>query len=286
MNGPRQTPKHFDAAAVVDRQAGASRTTAQERQAAPRVTLTALGGIPLVLAGDDLAALLIGALDCAGIVPVDGDILVVAQKIVSKAEARTVDLADVVPSPRAMELAAAVDKDPRLVEVILAQSSDVVRHRKDVLIVAHQLGFVMANAGVDQSNVGPEGSDTVLLLPADPDASARALKTRLDTAFGADLGIVINDSFGRPWRQGVVGVALGAAGVPSLRNLVGTPDLFGRRMRVTEVASADEIASAASLLMGQSDEGVPAVHVRGLTFREAPAPASALIRPRQLDMFR
>jgi coenzyme F420-0:L-glutamate ligase/coenzyme F420-1:gamma-L-glutamate ligase len=190
-----------------------------------------------------------------------------------------------VPGACATKLAAEVCKDPRLVEVILSQSSEVVRHRKDVLVVAHRLGFVMANAGVDQSNVAPEGSECVLLLPEDPDESARSIKVRLDDEFGVNLGVVINDSFGRPWRQGVVGVALGAAGVPALRNLVGTPDLFGRKMRVTEVAIADEIASAASLLMGESDEGVPAVLVRGVVFRDEPVPASALIRPRELDMF-
>ena len=212
--------------------------------------------------------------------------LVVAQKVVSKAEGRFLDLASVVPGACATRLAADVCKDPRLVEVILSQSSEVVRHRKDVLIVAHRLGFVMANAGVDQSNVAPEGSEQVLLLPEDPDASARCMKARLDAEFSVTLGVVINDSFGRPWRQGVVGVALGAAGVPALRNLVGSPDLFGRKMRVTEVAVADEIASAASLLMGESDEGVPAVLVRGIVFRDQPVPASTLIRPRELDMFR
>jgi coenzyme F420-0:L-glutamate ligase/coenzyme F420-1:gamma-L-glutamate ligase len=155
-----------------------------------------------------------------------------------------------------------------------------------VLIVEHRLGFVMANAGVDQSNIGPEGVDAALLLPEDPDRSAQWLKTRLDQAFKVDLGVVINDSFGRPWRQGVVGVALGAAGVPALRNLIGTPDLFGRRMRVTEVASADEIASAASLVMGQAGEGVPAVHIRGLALTGEAVPAAALVRPRELDLFR
>jgi coenzyme F420-0:L-glutamate ligase/coenzyme F420-1:gamma-L-glutamate ligase len=146
---------------------------------------------------------------------------------------------------------------------------------------------VMANAGVDQSNVGPEGDERVLLLPLAPDESAAALKAQLDREFGVDLGVVINDSFGRPWRNGVVGVALGAAGVPSLRNLVGAPDIFGRKMRVTEVAMADEIAAAASLLMGQGDERIPAVLVRGVaTTRSEAAPASALVRPKEMDMFR
>ena len=253
---------------------------------ARRLALCALEGLPLIASGDDLAALLAGALRQMAIAPQDGDILVVAQKIVSKAEGRIVDLADVEPSPRACLLAREVDKDARLVEVILRESTEVVRHKKDVLIVAHRLGFVMANAGVDQSNVGLDGRTRVLLLPCAPDASAARLKARLDLEFGVDLGVVINDSFGRPWRNGVVGVALGAAGIPALWNLVGAPDLFGRTMRVTEVALADQIASAASLLMGEADEGLPAVHIRGLTWPAECVPASALVRPREMDMFR
>jgi coenzyme F420-0:L-glutamate ligase / coenzyme F420-1:gamma-L-glutamate ligase len=249
------------------------------------LTLTALAGIPLVAPGDDLAALLVAALRRMVIAPEDGDILVVAQKVVSKAEGRFVDLGSVAPSARAAALAKEVGKDPRLVEIILSESSEVVRHRKDILIVAHRLGFVMANAGVDQSNVGCEG-ERVLLLPRDPDASAAALKARLDTEYGVKFGVVINDSFGRAWRNGVVGVALGAAGVPSLRDMVGKPDLFGRKMRVTEVAVADEIAAAASLLMGQAAEGIPAVHMRGLACDAPAVPASALLRPKDMDLFR
>lgn len=251
-----------------------------------RLTLSALEGIPMIAPGDDLAALLAGSLRSMGIALQDGDILVLAQKIVSKAEGRFVNLDEVVPSPRAVALAAEVCKDARLVEVILRESKEVVRHKKDVLIVAHRLGFVMANAGVDQSNVGVENGTQALLLPCAPDASAARVKARLDEEFGVDVGVVINDSFGRPWRNGVVGVALGAAGVPSLWNLVGAPDLFGRPMRVTEVAIADQIASAASLLMGEADENLPAVHVRGIVWPAPPVPASALVRPKEMDMFR
>lgn len=251
-----------------------------------RLELHALEGLPLVAPGDDLAALLAGGLREMAIAPQDGDILVVAQKVVSKAEGRLVDLEDVEPSARACTLAREVGKDARLVEVILRESTEVVRHKKDVLIVAHRLGFVMANAGVDQSNVGLDGRSRVLLLPCAPDASAARIKARLDQEFSADLGVIINDSFGRPWRNGVVGVALGAAGVPALWNLVGAPDLFGRPMRVTEVALADQIASAASLLMGEADEGLPAVHIRGLTWPAECVPASSLVRPREMDMFR
>jgi coenzyme F420-0:L-glutamate ligase / coenzyme F420-1:gamma-L-glutamate ligase len=252
---------------------------------ARRLSLTALAGMPLVAAGDDLARLLAASIRCTDICPQDGDILVVAQKVVSKAEGRFVDLSSVVASPRATALAKEVHKDPRLIEVILSESSEVVRSRKDVLIVAHRLGFVMANAGVDQSNVA-DGDGIVLLLPRDPDASAASLKAKIDAEFGVSLGVVINDSFGRAWRLGVVGVALGAAGVPSLRNMVGTPDLFGRQMRVTEVAVADEIASAASLLMGEAAEGLPAVHVRGLSCNAPAMSAAALLRPKEMDLFR
>jgi coenzyme F420-0:L-glutamate ligase / coenzyme F420-1:gamma-L-glutamate ligase len=248
------------------------------------VTYTALSGIPLIEPDDDLATIIADAVDAADIILQPGDTLVIAQKIISKAEGRYVDLADVTPTARAVELAAVTHKDPRLVEVILAESTEVLRQHKDILIVAHRLGFVMANAGVDQSNI--EGSDRVLLLPENPDASCIALKAAFDRTFGVDVAVVINDSFGRAWRNGVVGVALGAAGLPALHSLIGAPDLFGRPMRVTEVAIADELASAASLVMGQADEGTPVVHVRGLRWNAAPANAAALIRPKHMDLFR
>ncbi|HET7849112.1 MAG TPA: coenzyme F420-0:L-glutamate ligase [Pseudolabrys sp.] len=249
------------------------------------ITLTALEGIPLVQDGDDLAALLAAGLRRTRIAPETGDILVVAQKVVSKAEGRLVDLARVKPSTRASELAREVNKDPRLVEVILSESSEVIRRRKDVLIVAHRLGFVMANAGVDQSNVAGD-DEHVLLLPRDPDASAAALKSKLDREFGVEFGVIINDSFGRPWRNGVIGTALGAAGLASLHDMAGVPDLFGRTMRVTEVATADEIAAAASLLMGQAAEARPAVHLRGFVCSAPALPAAALLRPKEMDLFR
>ncbi|MGH8702419.1 MAG: coenzyme F420-0:L-glutamate ligase [Burkholderiales bacterium] len=251
------------------------------------VTFTAIPGIPLIEPGDDLGAILIDSLKRTGIVARDRDVLVVAQKVVSKAEGRYVDLAGVAPSARARELATVVGKDPRIVEVILSEARDVVRYRDGVLVVEHRLGFVMANAGVDQSNIPhPERGERVLLLPRDPDASCAALKARIDECFGVDVGVVINDSFGRPWRNGVVGVALGAAGIPSLLNLIGAPDLFGRAMRVTEVAVADEIAAAASLLMGQTDGGLPLVHVRGLAWDVPACNAAALLRQKEHDLFR
>jgi coenzyme F420-0:L-glutamate ligase / coenzyme F420-1:gamma-L-glutamate ligase len=251
------------------------------------VTFFALPGIPLVEPGDDLAAILAKALTESAVGLCDGDVLVVAQKIVSKAEGRYVRLDDVKPSERAVEIARRTGKDERRVEVILSESDEIVKLGPQLVIAAHKLGFVMANAGIDESNISRgDGAERVLLLPRDPDGSAAELKRRLDTMFGVSAAVIINDSFGRPWRNGVVGVALGAAGLPSLVDRRGARDLFGRELRVTEIAVADELASAASLLMGQADEALPAVLARGLRF-EAPArPAAALVRERERDLFR
>ena len=257
----------------------------QVSPAAMVVTLTPLPNIPMVRPGDDLAGLLIAA--CEKSTPADGDILVVAQKIVSKAEGRYVDLAEVRPSPRAQSLAAEVNKDPRLIEVILGESRRVVRHRQGVLIVEHRLGFTMANAGVDRSNVDPDaGTEPVLLLPRDPDASAAALLDRLAAHFRKRLGVIITDSWGRAWRRGTVGVALGVAGLPALMDMRGRPDLFGHELRVTQTGFADEIAGAASLLMGQADEAQPVVLVRGLAWTDPSSSAATLIRPPEEDLFR
>jgi coenzyme F420-0:L-glutamate ligase/coenzyme F420-1:gamma-L-glutamate ligase len=251
------------------------------------VVLTGLTGVPLIAPGDDLAAVIAAGLDAARIVPQSGDILVVTQKIVSKAEGRYRRLSEITPSQRADDFAKILDKDARHIEIILQESAEVLRHTEHALITVHRLGFVMANAGVDQSNVEQGAEDeAVLLLPADPDGSAAGLKTALDHHYGAALGVVISDSFGRPWRNGVVGVALGGAGIPSLRSLVGEPDLFGRTLRITEHGLADEIASAASLIMGQGAEGIPVVHIRGLEFDADPLPARALLRPKHEDVFR
>lgn len=251
------------------------------------VNLAAVPDFPLVRPDDDLGAILADALARAGLELRDGDIVVLAQKIVSKAEGRYVDLAQVVPSARAQTLAAEVDKDPRLVEVILSESQETLRHRPGLLIVVHRLGFVMANAGVDQSNVEQPGDgERVLLLPRDPDASCAALKAHLDERFGCDCGVIIADSAGRAWRNGVVGIALGAAGVPALLDQVGRPDLFGRALRITEVGLADGIAAAAALVMGEADEAQPAVLVRGLGWDAPPRPAAALLRPKDQDLFR
>lgn len=253
----------------------------------PPLALTALPGLPLVREGDDLAALLAEGLDRAGLTPAPGDVLVVAQKVVSKAEGRLVPLASVTPTAEAIALAATVGKDPRLVTLILAESRRVVRALPNLLIVEHRLGLIMANAGVDQSNIAdPAGPPHALLLPLDPDASAAALAARLGVLRGIAPAVVVSDSFGRPWRRGTVGVALGAAGLPAILDLRGRPDLFGRTLEATLVALADEVAAAASLLMGQADEARPAVLLRGLSWDAPPSPAAALLRDPREDAFR
>ena len=252
-----------------------------------RLTLSVVPGIPLLQPGDDLGAIIIAATTNTGLVPGDGDIVVVAQKAVSKCQGRYVDLAAVTPSWHARQLAVEVDKDPRLVEVILSESVRIVRKVPNVLIVEHRSGCIMANAGVDQSNISRAASaEPVLLLPKDSDAASEAICAALSAHFSKRLGVVVSDSFGRPWRRGTVGVALGAAGIPSLKDLRGKPDLSGRPLQVTETGFADEVAAAASLLMGQADEGHPVVLVSGFGLADAPIAARALIRPASEDLFR
>lgn len=249
------------------------------------LVLTPLEGIPLIQAGDDLAALLQAALSRQAILLEDGDILVLAQKIVSKAEGRLVRLDNVAPSPQALELAAEVQKDARLVQLILDESREVLRSREGLIVVEHRLGFVSANAGIDHSNV--DGSeDSVLLLPKDPDDSANRLRTALEVAGKARLGVLIIDSHGRAWREGTVGVAIGLSGLPGIVDLRGRPDLFGRELRASILGAADELAAAASLVMGQAGEGCPAVHVRGFPYGLREANLSELLRPKERDEFR
>ncbi len=253
----------------------------------PALTLAAVPGLPIIKAGDELAELIVDAMARAAIAPAAGDVLVVAQKIVSKAEGRFVTLADVTPSAEAVRLAGAVGKDPRIVEVILSESTRVVRCRPNLMIMEHRLGFVMANAGVDHSNVTQVGeADRLLLLPLDPDRSAATLRDALQARFGVELAVVISDSFGRPWRRGTVGVAIGAAGLPALVDMRGKPDMFGRTLEVTVVGLGDEIAAAAGLLMGQADEGQPVVLLRGLAWDAPVVPAHELVRPPSEDLFR
>lgn len=249
-----------------------------------QMTLTALPGLPLVQPGDDLAELILAGLERAELVLQDGDVLAVAQKVVSKSEGRLVELGQVQVSPTAAELAGQVDKDPRLVELILSESRSVLRTRPGLVIVEHRLGFVCANAGIDHSNV--EGDDQVLLLPQDPDRSAAELRQRLQAASGARLGVLVIDSHGRAWRMGTAGVAIGASGFPALIDLRGTPDLYGDPLLVTEVGLADELACAASVLMGQAAEGRPVVHVRGLPYPLREGSVGELLRPKEQDLFR
>ena len=232
---------------------------------AAELHLFALPDFPHVTRGDDLAAFTVAALTRANLTLRDDDVLVFAQKVISKAEGRVIDLATVEPTAQAAVLALTVQKDPRLVELVLRESQRIVRAAKDVLIVEHRLGLIMANAGIDQSNVDhPAGGEFALLLPEDPDGSATRLRERLRTLAGCEPGIVISDSFGRPWRVGTVGVAIGCAGIAATLDLRGEKDLFGRTLRVTVVGHADEIASAASLLMGQASEARPVILVRGV----------------------
>ena len=253
---------------------------------AASLELIAVPGLPMVEPGQDLAGLVHSAMCSAGLAMHDRDVVVFAQKVVSKSEGRRIDLAGVVPSPRAIEIAAEVRKDPRLVELVLQESTRIVRKIPDVLIVEHRLGLVMANAGIDQSNVADQSSgEHALLLPLDPDGSAERLRADFRRLTGREVGVVINDSFGRPWRQGTVGVAIGCAGLPALVDLRGTPDLFGRTLKVTVIAYADEIAAAASLLMGQATEGRPVVIVRGLEATQPAAPATSILRDAREDLF-
>ena len=250
----------------------------------PRILLTALPGIPLIQAGDDLVAITLAGLRRADIKLADGDVLVYASKIISKAEGRYVNLTEVEPSPAAQTIATSIGKDPRLMELILAESAEVVRTRPGLIIVQHRLGFISANAGIDMSNV--ERKDEALLLPIDPDASAETLRAGLHAATDANVAIIINDSHGRAWRRGTVGVAIGVAGLLPLTDRRGETDLFGRKMRITILATADEIAAAASLLQGGTDEALPIIHMRGVPYRPGAGRLSHLLRPKEKDLFR
>ncbi|MGE5140330.1 MAG: coenzyme F420-0:L-glutamate ligase [Rudaea sp.] len=251
----------------------------------PDLSLTKLKGIPLIQPGDDLVPILLEAARETNLVLADGDVLVIASKIVSKSEGRQVHLSDVRPGPRAHELAGVTAKDAREIELMLQESTEVVRARPGLIITRHRLGFVSANAGLDHSNVAGGDRDEVLLLPRDPDASARAIRERLEQEAGASLGVIIADSHGRPHRLGTVGVAIGVAGLTALEDWRGRVDLFGYTLQHTEVGLADLVASAATLLLGQAMEGTPVVHVRGVPCAGQDGRAADLVRPRELDLF-
>jgi coenzyme F420-0:L-glutamate ligase/coenzyme F420-1:gamma-L-glutamate ligase len=253
------------------------------------LTLTALSGIPLIRQGDNLADIAVSALQENHISLEDNDILVFAQKIVSKSEGRAVNLATVIPSPRALELSRQTEKDARVVELILQESNEVLRTRVGAIIVEHRLGFVCANAGIDHSNVagvGDAAEEWVLLLPAEPDHSAERVRDAVQSRTGKRIGVLIIDSHGRAWRNGTAGVAIGMAGLPGLQDLRGRPDLFGYTLQVTQVGIADELAAAASLVMGQAAEGTPVVHVRGFPYPLREGSLKELIRPKEQDLFR
>jgi coenzyme F420-0:L-glutamate ligase/coenzyme F420-1:gamma-L-glutamate ligase len=246
------------------------------------VNFFALTGLPEIRAGDDLAALIRHAIHESGLVLESHDLLVVAQKIVSKAEGRLVRLAEVTPSVEAEALALKVQKDPRFVELVLRESSEVVRAVPNILITRHRCGWVMANAGIDRSNI-PNADDHVLLLPEDCDASARRLREALAPEHPA---VIISDSFGRPWREGTVNVALGVAGYASMLDLRGTTDREGRTLQSTQIALADAVAAGAGLVMGESTEGIPVTLVRGLDFSAPLSDGRSLVRPSEGDLFR
>jgi coenzyme F420-0:L-glutamate ligase/coenzyme F420-1:gamma-L-glutamate ligase len=252
-----------------------------------RLELIGLEGFPRVRPGDDLANLIADALTDNDLSPGPDDVLIVAQKVVSKAEGRYVRLAGVEPGREALSLAEATHKDPRQVELVLRESREVLRSRPGVIIVEHRLGYVHANAGIDRSNIPQDAADPqVLLLPEDPDRSAAGLRRDLAERFGSAPAIIINDSAGRAWRNGTVGIAIGSAGLAPLWNQVGAPDLYGRALEVTEPAVADELAAAASLVMGQAAEGIPVVLARGARLQRAEVGSRALLRERAMDMFR
>lgn len=251
--------------------------------------LTPIKNIPLIQKGDDLGKIISGALVAGEMTIQDHDILVITQKIISKAEGRFINLKDVKPSKKAEELAQICEKDPRLVEVVLSESNEVLRCVKDTLIVEHRLGFVCANAGVDHSNVGMDvEKDDIwyLMLPVNPDESARRIRDYFREKFGVDIGVLVIDSHGRAWRLGIMGMMIGTAGVPALVDMRGKPDLFGYELRITQIGAGDELAAAASLMMGQADEHTPVVHVRGFPYTLAESTIKDIIRPKSKDLFR
>jgi coenzyme F420-0:L-glutamate ligase/coenzyme F420-1:gamma-L-glutamate ligase len=252
------------------------------------LTLTALQHIPLVRRDDNLADILLNSLQEMNLELQENDILVLAQKIVSKAEGRTVNLADVKPSEKAIDLANKTEKDARLVELMLQESNEVVRYRKNVIVVEHKLGFICANAGIDHSNVMGDGDnkDTVLLLPKNPDQSAKQIRDEIKQKINKNIGLMIIDSHGRAWRNGTVGVCIGLSGIPALIDERGWKDLFGYTLQATIIGVADELAAAASLVMGQAAEGTPVVHVRGFPYPLGEGSLQELIRPKDMDMFR
>lgn len=252
-----------------------------------QVTLSPIAGIPSIRPGADLAEILVAALQRSAKALKRRDIVVVAQKIVSKAEGRYIDLAQIEPSDKARKLGKTTGKDARLVEVILRESDEVLRCKENIIVVAHRLGHVMANAGIDRSNLDEDAAtEPVLLLPKDPDESATRLKSELDRHFDTEVGVIISDSVGRAWRLGTMGLAIGVAGLPAVIDGRGDLDLSGRPLETTETGFADAVAASAVMIMGEAAEATPVIVVRGLNWSASPSPAAALLRPKAEDMFR
>ena len=250
---------------------------------------TPIDTLPLIKIGQNLAELIWQALQKKKITLSDGDVLVITQKVVSKAEGRLVNLSTVVPSQKAIRLAKKTKKDARLVELVLSESKSVIRARENILIVEHKLGFISANAGIDHSNVKGdwgEGEDWYLLLPSNPDASCAEIRSFFKKETGADIGVMIIDSHGRAWRKGTVGISIGVSGVPGIVDMRGKEDIFKYHLKITQVAAADELAASASLMMGQADEMIPIVHVRGFPYKFSDKPFQDILRKKEDDLFR
>jgi coenzyme F420-0:L-glutamate ligase / coenzyme F420-1:gamma-L-glutamate ligase len=249
------------------------------------LTLTPLKDIPLIRQSDDLADIIVHSFERSNITLEDNDVFVLAQKVVSKAEGRLLNLAAVIPSPYAIELARQTEKDARLVELILRECKSIVRTRPGTIIVEHKLGFICANAGIDHSNVTGE-EEYVLLLPENPDRSADKIRAQIESKTNKKIGVMIIDSHGRAWRIGTEGVCIGLSGIPGVIDERGWKDLFDYTLRITVVGVADELAAAASLVMGQAAEGTPIVHVRGFPYPLREGSLKELIRPKEQDLFR
>lgn len=250
-----------------------------------QLTLTTLPNIPLVKQGDDLVRIILNGLEQTPVALEDNDVIVIASKIVSKSQGRVARLADVTPGPRALELEAKTGKDARVIELMLQESSEIVRVRRGLVVTRHNLGFVSANAGIDHSNVQEGADDYVLLLPQNPDADAQTFREQIQNETGKEVAVVIADSHGRPHRLGTIGVAIGSAGLPALEDWRGRKDLFGYELKYTDIGLADMLASAATLLSGQAREGTPLVHIRGATWSGANGTARDLVRPKEMDLF-
>ena len=254
----------------------------------PAILVEPIPNIPDITPKTDLSHTLIAATDHADLTVKDGNVFIISQKIVSKAENQYVELDTILPSKRALELSQKTSKDPRLVELILSESNEVIRYKKGVIVVEHRLGYVMANAGIDSSNLGlfEDNRERVLLLPENPDATCADLQKKFEHHYHCNLGVIVSDSVGRAWRKGSIGIALGAAGLPALWNRIGEPDLYGRALQVTEIGLADQLACAASLIMGEGAEGFPVVKLGGFKWPQSNSTGQHLLRTKDEDLFR